>query len=153
MIIDGDWQLCAMANSTLNWGTAPYPNIFGTKAVWGAEEILTIPKNSNAAKKKAAETFVKWINDNASDWAANGQLPVNKAALEKAKSMVGAQAFIDEMSYTHMLPANPKSVKVFTSAAPSPILTASQDAVLNDKDATSISKQLESDLNAILAKN
>jgi multiple sugar transport system substrate-binding protein len=152
MMIDGNWQLSALASSSLNWATTPYPNVFGQKGVWGASEVLTVPlrKTANAAKKKAAETFIKWISDNSVDWAQSGQLPANKAALEKAKSLVGRQAFIDELSYVHFLPANTKSTQLFSSVAPSPIRTASDDAMLNDKDPTAIANQMETDMNAIL---
>jgi multiple sugar transport system substrate-binding protein len=152
MIIDGNWQLSAMASSNMNWATAEYPNIFGTKAVWGASEALTIPlsKSGDTSKNKAAETFIKWISDNSIDWAQSGQLPANKVALEKAKTLVGRQAFANELSYTFFLPANPKSTQLFSSAAPSPILTAAQNAVLNNKDATEIAKQLKLDMDAVL---
>lgn len=154
MIVDGNWQLSGLTSVTFNWDTAEYPQIFGQKAVWGASEVLTIPliKNIDTNKKAATQAFIKWMSANSADWAQSGQLPANKAALESTKSLKGRTAFINELDYTHFLPANPKSTQVFSSASPSPILTAAQNAVLNDVDPAQIVKQLESDINAVLKK-
>lgn len=152
MIVDGNWQLSGLNETNFEWDTAEYPQIFEKQAVWGASEVLTMPliKNEDNNRKAAAQTFVRWLSDNSADWAQSGQLPANKAALESTKSLKGRTAFINELGYTYFLPAHPKSTQVFSSAAPSPILTAAQDAVLNNKDAKQITKTLEKDINAVL---
>jgi multiple sugar transport system substrate-binding protein len=151
MVIDGNWQLSGFSSVKFDWGTAEYPQIFQQKAVWGASELLALPKNKDAAKQKAAQTFVKWLSDNSAKWAESGQIPANLAAQKAATKLKGIDAYNAELSYVKFLPANPKSVKLFSSAAPSPILTAAQSATLNNKNANDIVKQLETDMNKVLA--
>jgi multiple sugar transport system substrate-binding protein len=152
MMIDGGWQLCALASSTISWDVAPYPQIFGQKGVWGAASQINIPLNSNrsAAELQATETFVKWLSNDSADWALSGHLPANEAAVKAASSLIGRQAFISELSYAHFLPAYTKSTQLFSSVAPSPILTASQEAVLNDQDPKTIVSELQSSMNSIM---
>jgi len=151
MVVDGNWQLSGFSSVKFDWDTAEYPQIFDQKAVWGASEILTMPKSKDAAKQKAAQTFVKWLSDNSAKWAESGQIPANLAAQKAAKKLKGIDAYTAELSYVKFLPANPKAVKLFSSAAPSPILTAAQSATLNNKNANDIVKQLETDMNKVLA--
>lgn len=151
MVIDGNWQLSGLSSVTFDWDTAEYPQIFDQKAVWGASELLAMPKNKDAAKQKAAATFVKWLSDNSAKWAASGQIPANLAAQKAATKLKGIDAYTAELDYVKFLPANPKAVKIFSSAAPSPILTAAQSATLNNKNADEITKQLETDINKVLA--
>ena len=151
MIIDGNWQLSGLSSVKFAWNTAPYPQIFGQKAVWGASEMLTFPKNKDANKVKAAQTFVKWLSDNSAQWALSGQIPANVNAQKEATKLQGIDAYNSELDYVKFLPANKKSVKVFSSSAPSPILTAAQNAMLNHKDPAEVTKQLESDINKVLA--
>lgn len=154
MIVDGNWQLAGLETSDVKWATSTYPKIFDKQANWGASEALTFPLNekADASKKQAAAEFVKWLANNSGDWAKSGQLPANKAALEAAKSMPGREAFIAELDTTVFIPAHPKATKIFSSAAPSPILTAAQDAVLNNKNPAEIAKQLKKDIDAVLAQ-
>ncbi len=151
MVIDGNWQLSGFSAVKFDWDTAEYPQIFDQKAVWGASELLALPKSKDAAKQKAAQTFVKWLSDNSAKWAESGQIPANLAAQKAATKLKGIDAYNAELSYVKFLPANPKAVKLFSSAAPSPILTAAQGTTLNNKNADEIVKQLESDMNKILA--
>ncbi len=154
MIIDGNWQLAGLETADVKWATAVYPQIFEEKAVWGASDILTIPlsKNPDAAKTAAAGAFVKWMAENAEEWAESGQLPANKAAFETSKTMPGRQAFIDEIEYTKFLSPHPLATQIFSSSAPSPILTAAQSAVLNNNDVKDIIPQFEKDINAVLGQ-
>ena len=152
MVIDGNWQLSGVDSAAkFDWDTAAYPQIFSEKAVWGASELLAIPNNKDADKVKAAQTFVKWLSDNSAEWALSGQIPANVKAQQAATKIKGIEAYNSELDYVKFLPAHKKSVKVFSSAAPSPILTAAQNAMLNDKDPAEITKQLESDINKVLA--
>ncbi len=151
MVVDGNWQLSGLSSVKFAWDTAAYPRIFDQKAVWGASEMLTIPKNKDANKVKAAQTFIKWLSDNSAQWALSGQIPANLKALKLSTKMQGMDAYTSELDYVKFLPANKKSVKVFSSSAPSPILTAAQNAMLNHKNPAEITKQLENDINKILA--
>lgn len=152
MVIDGNWQLSGVDSAAkFDWDTAAYPQIFSEKAVWGASELLAIPNNKDADKVKAAQAFIKWLSDNSAEWALSGQIPANVKAQQAATKIKGIEAYNSELDYVKFLPAHKKSVKVFSSAAPSPILTAAQNAMLNDKDPAEITKQLESDINKVLA--
>ncbi|MEV5029361.1 ABC transporter substrate-binding protein [Paenibacillus sp. LPE1-1-1.1] len=153
MIFDGPWQMPKLEASGLQWGSAPYPQVFDKKAAWGAAEVLTFPvnKKGSAEEKEASISFVKWLDANSADWAKSGQLPSNNAGMESAKGLVGREAFIASLDNAVLLPAHPQSAQLFSSTAPSPILTAAQDAILNNKDPHEISKQLMKDMNAILA--
>lgn len=153
MVVDGNWQLSGMSSVKFDWDTAEYPQIFEQKAVWGASELLAFPKNKDAEKQKAAATFVKWLSDNSAKWAESGQIPANINAQKAAPKLKGIDAYEAELDYVKFLPAHPKAVKIFSSVAPSPILTAAQSAVLNDKNPDEIVKQLEKDINNILAGN
>ena len=150
MIIDGNWQLSGLSSVGFNWDTAEYPQIFDQKAVWGASELLAIPKLKDAEKQAAAKTFITWLSDNSAKWALSGQIPANLKAKQASEKLKGIDAFNAELSYVKFLPAHPKAVKIFSSAAPSPILTAAQDTTLNNKNASTIVKQLETDINNVL---
>ena len=64
----------------------------------------------------------------------------------------GIDAYIAELDYVKFLPAHPQATKIFSSAAPSPILTFAQDMVLNNKPDSTIVPKLQDDINAILKK-
>ncbi|MUG70157.1 ABC transporter substrate-binding protein [Paenibacillus validus] len=154
MIVDGPWQMPKLEASGIQWGSAPYPKVFDKQAAWGAAEVLTFPVNSKASaeEKAAAVEFVKWLDKNSGDWAKSGQLPSSNAGMEVAKKMPGRDAFVNSLNNAVLLPAHPKAAQLFSSTAPSPILTAAQDAVLNNKDPLEIVKKLQKDMDALLAE-
>jgi multiple sugar transport system substrate-binding protein len=153
MIIDGPWQMPTLEASNIKWASAPYPKVFDKQVAWGAEEVLTFPAKPKPDPKKqqAAAEFVQWLEQNSGDWAKSGQLPASKAGMEAAQKMYGRDAFIASLNNAVLLPPNPKAAQLFSSTAPSPILTAAQDAVLNNKNPLDIAKQLKKDMDAILA--
>jgi multiple sugar transport system substrate-binding protein len=150
MAVDGNWQLSGLGDVPFKWDTAEYPQIFSQKAVWGASELLTLPRTGDSKQQGAAKDFVGWLAENSADWAASGQIPANKKAFDSATKIPGIDAYIKELDYVKFLPASPKATKIFSSSAPSPILTFAQDAVLNDKPSAEITKRFESDINAAL---
>lgn len=153
MFVDGPWQTPKLEASSIKWSSAPYPKVFDKQAAWGAAEILTFPVNEKGDpnKKAAAIEFAKWIDKNSSGWAKSGQLPSNNIGMEAAKKMAGREAFVSSLGNAVLLPAHPKAAQLFSSTAPSPILTAAQDAVLNNKNPLDIAKQLKKDMDPILA--
>lgn len=155
MIIDGNWQLSGLSEVPFEWDTAAYPQIFEEKAVWGASELLAFPasKNPDENKQAAAQIFVKWLSENSEEWALSGQIPANLEAQKKSEKLKGIDAYYEELEYTKFLPANPLSVSLFSSKAPSPILTMAQDATLNNKEAADIVSQFEKDLNDVMKNN
>jgi len=154
MIVDGNWQIAGLESTNLNWDTAQYPKVFNSGKMWGASEILTFPLNEKAddAKKQAAGEFVKWLSANSAEWAKSGQLPALKSALDSAKTLKGRDAFYKELDNVTFIPAHPMATQIFSSTAPSPILTAAQDIVLNDKDPKAVVKKLIEDMNSLLSQ-
>lgn len=153
-IVDGNWQISGLEATALNWDTAQYPKIFGNNKMWGAAEVVTFPINekADASRKQAAAEFVKWLSANSASWGESGQLPALKSALETVKSLKGRDAYIKELENVTFIPAHPMATQLFSSAAPSPILTAAQDTVLNNKDTKEVAKQLVKEINALLAQ-
>ncbi|WP_270168069.1 ABC transporter substrate-binding protein [Paenibacillus sp. SYP-B4298] len=154
MIVDGPWQMPKLEASTIDWASAPYPKVFDKAAAWGAAEVLTFPVNKKATEeeKAAAVEFVKWLDRNSGAWAKSGQLPSSNAGMEAAKALPGREAFISSLDNAVLLPAHPKATQLFSSTAPSPILTAAQDAVLNNKDPLEVARELKKSMDAILAE-
>lgn len=154
MIIDGCWQISGLESTNLNWDTAEYPKIFNNSKVWGSSEVVTLPLNKNAddSKKAAAAEFVKWLSNNSASWGESGQLPALKSAFETVKELKGRQALINDLDNVVFIPAHPLATQIFSSTAPSPILTAAQDTVLNKKDTGEVVKKLIQDMNSLLAQ-
>lgn len=154
MFIDGPWQMPKLEDSDIKWASAPYPQVFDQPAAWGAAEILTFPlkKSGDSAKLEAAAEFVKWLDDNSGEWAKSGQLPSSNSGMEFAKTLEGREAFIDSLDHSYLLPSHPKAAQIFSSTAPSPILTAAQDAILNNKDPLQIAKQLKKEMDSLLSE-
>ncbi len=155
MLIDGPWQIPAMQNQAgLKWGTFPFPQVFKDKAVWGSGHVLTIPKQSDAKREAAAESFVAWIVQNSGEWGGSGNLPALNTARDSAdfKALPGRAGFIAEMPYEVMLPAIPAEAQVFSAAATSPIVVASQTILVQDKDIPSAVDAMNQAMNALLAK-
>ncbi|TCL64253.1 carbohydrate ABC transporter substrate-binding protein (CUT1 family) [Hydrogenispora ethanolica] len=153
MLIDGPWQLPVLEKSNLKFGVAPYPQIFQKKAVWAAAHILTFPvnKKADASRKAAAVQFVKWLSDNSAEWAKSGNIPSKMSTIAETKKLPGREAFINMMSYAHFLPPLPKAAQVFSSVAPSPILTAAQDTLFNNKKPLDIVAQMKKEMDSILS--
>jgi multiple sugar transport system substrate-binding protein len=62
------------------------PSLYGKEAVWSDSHTWVLPKQPkpDAAKQKAALTFLKFLNDNNLQWARTGHLPVRASVLESA---------------------------------------------------------------------
>ncbi len=153
-IVDGNWQISGLEATNLNWDSAVYPTVFNNGKMWGASEGFIFPKNEKAddARKAAVSEFVKWLSNNSASWGESGQLPALKSALDTVKDKKGRAAFIEELDKVTFIPAHPMATQLFSSAAPSPILTAAQDTVLNDKDTKEVAKKLVEEMNALLAQ-
>jgi len=154
MFIDGPWQLGKLISSPVKWTSNMYPKIFDKEAMWGAAEILTFPnkQKSDPAKQKAIADFVRWLSANSVLWAASGQLPASKTGMEAAKNLPGRAAFIASLDYMKLLPPHPKAVMLFSSVAPSPVMTMAQDTSINNKVPIDIVRQLVKDFDAILSE-
>jgi len=154
MLIDGPWEIPAMQKQAgLNWGTFPFPQVFQNKAVWGSGHVLTIPKQSDGNREKAAETFVAWIVKNSAAWGASGNLPALNAAREGTAftSLPGRAGFVAEMPYEVMLPAIPAEAQVFSAAKTSPIVVAAQAILVQDQPIESTMQTMFQAMNRLLS--
>ena len=155
MLIDGPWQIPAMQKQAgLKWGTFPYPQVFQNKAVWGSGHVLTIPKQADANRTKAAETFVAWIVNHSMAWGNSGNLPALNAARESAAftSLPGRAGFIAEMPYVAMLPAIPAATEVFSAAKTSAIVVASQAILIQDQPVEATMQTMFQAMNRLLGR-
>jgi ABC-type sugar transport system, periplasmic component len=152
MFIDGPWQIGKLVTSSVKWESARYPKVFDKDAAWGAAEIFTFPnkQKSDSAKQKAVADFVRWMMANSALWGQSGQLPASKAGMDASKNLPGRAAFLASLDAERLLPPHPQAVKLFSSVAPSPIMTMAQDMMLNDKAPADIVKQLTKDLDEVL---
>jgi multiple sugar transport system substrate-binding protein len=152
MFIDGPWQIGKLASSSVKWESARYPKVFEKDAVWGAAEIFTFPNKQKVdpAKQKAIADFMRWMSANSILWAQSGQLPASKVGMEAAKKLPGREAFIASLEAERLLPPHPLAISLFSSVAPSPIMTMAQDTVLNNKAPIDIVHQLKKDFDTIL---
>lgn len=103
---NGVWQTTNDAFSDLKWKAVPVPQIGDQKAVWSSSTHWVFPANRGQSKNEtaAAATFVKWMNDHSSGWAATGELPgSNKVrnAPELLQKYPNLKAFMEELPYAH----------------------------------------------------
>jgi len=122
MAVDGNWQLSGFSDVKFKWDTAPYPQIGAQKAVWGAAEVITIPKQTKKDEKKAAavKDFLTWLAQNSADWAKSGQIPANKASYNSMTKLPGIDAYIAELDYVKFLPAHPPGHEDLLQRGPQP---------------------------------
>ncbi len=153
MLIDGPWEIPGLDKvADLKYETAPFPQVFQHPGVWGANTLLTFPVKAKSPKQQAALTFVKWLTNNSAAWAQCGMIPAKLATLSEIKNLPHREAFISETNYVYFLPPLPKAIQVFSSVAPSPILTASQNILLNNKPVEEVVSQMKKDIDMVLDK-
>lgn len=66
---------------------APFPQLFGTPAVWANNHTWVMPKQANPdpAKIEAAGRFLKYLNDNEVQWTRTCHLTVRKSVLSSSE--------------------------------------------------------------------
>jgi multiple sugar transport system substrate-binding protein len=156
MLADGPWQIPAMqAQSGLKWGTFPMPQVFAKPAAWGSGHVLTIPVQDDKAREAAAEEVVTWIVQHSATWGSSGNIPALNSARESTDftSLPGRTGFVKSLPYEVMLPAIPAEAQVFSSAATSPIVVASQQIVIEDKPIEPAMQTMNQSIDSILASS
>ncbi|MEH7438061.1 ABC transporter substrate-binding protein [Neobacillus drentensis] len=153
MVIDGPWQLPGLeTQDKIKWATAPFFQVYDEPGVWGSGHILTFPVEKDAKKREAALKLAKWLSDHSEDWAKSGNIPTKLAVQDKIKDMPGRQAFIDSIPNVKMLPNIAKTQQLFSAVAPSPIITATQSIMLENKKPEDVMKDMTDGMNAILSQ-
>ncbi|RKI54189.1 extracellular solute-binding protein [Corallococcus sp. AB049A] len=93
VLVNGTWGVDTYAAqaATAKSGLKSYvvrdmPSLYGREAVWSDSHTWVMPKQPkpDAAKQKAALTFLKFLNDNSLQWARTGHLPVRVSVLQSA---------------------------------------------------------------------
>lgn len=138
IIFDGPWWVPGMgAVQGLNFAVAPFPKIFGKRAVWANSHGLCLPvqKNADPKKREAALRLLKFISDNSIEWAKGGQIPVRKSVVESPefKAMALLKPFMDSIPDAVYLPKLEKGSFIFASNANTPMMIAMQEVMLNQK--------------------
>lgn len=154
MLIDGPWQIPAMEKQAgLRWGTFPFPQAFAKKAVWGSGHSLTVPKQQDAKRTQAAKDLAQWIVQNSAAWGGSGNLPALNTARENAafKALPGRAGFLASLPYEVMLPGIPRTAQVFSAAATSPIVVASQSILVQGKPVAASQATMRQSMGAVLA--
>jgi len=152
MFIDGPWQMATLAGTDLDWGTTPYPVVFGHQSAWGNSHIFTFPvSNASPAQQEAMRVFITWMSENSGGWAHAGHIPANIVGSEYAATLFGRGAFIDSMENMYILPASPRSAELFGSSAISPFPLAAQSLLLDGEDPAVVVENLRNEMNSILA--
>jgi multiple sugar transport system substrate-binding protein len=94
VLMNGTWGVDTYEAQTKDPKTAlkkyvvrDIPNIYGKDAVWSDSHMWVLPKQAkpDAAKQKAALSFLKFLNDNNFQWARTGHLPVRASVLKSAE--------------------------------------------------------------------
>ena len=137
----------------LHWGTFPFPQAFAKKAVWGSGHSLTVPKQQDAKRTQAAKDLAQWIVQNSGAWGASGNLPALNVARDNAafKALPGRAGFLASLPYEVMLPGIPRTAQVFSAAATSPIVVASQSILVQGKPVAGAQTTMRQSMGAVLA--
>lgn len=130
---NGVWQTTNSALTKVDWTAAAVPQIGTQKAVWSSSTHWMFMNNKGQDKNKtaAAATFVKWMNDHSSGWAATGELPAKNTVRNDPKLLKAypdLKPFLDELSYAHYETSAPGITN-----AEATITTAVNEAVLGKK--------------------
>lgn len=151
MMIDGPWQIPGMEKTpNLKWSTTRFPQVFEKDASWGSDHILTVPVQKEAKRQAAAAKLATWIAKNGDQWAKAGHIPSLKTATEKAKAMPGRGAFMDQLETEVQLPVTLKQSQLFSSAATSHIVVASQAILVANKPIADSLKAMRQGIDQVL---
>ncbi|NOK37510.1 extracellular solute-binding protein [Corallococcus exercitus] len=94
VLVNGTWgvdtyaaQAATGKSGLKNYVVRDMPSLYGREAVWSDSHTWVMPKQPkpDAAKQKAALTFLKFLNDNSLQWARTGHLPVRVSVLQSAQ--------------------------------------------------------------------
>ena len=109
--INGGWSTSTFEKNkdTLDFGVAPFPQVFDKPGVWGESHTLVLPvqKNADPAKQLAAVKFADWLTDNGAMWAQAGHVPIKPAIMEteEFKALPYRSVYADSANYAFDIPA------------------------------------------------
>jgi len=83
--MDGIWSSTGMNDvAGLDWGEMFLPIAGQSGKVWATSHNLALmtQPNEDESRRQAAMTFIKYVSDNSSTWAAGGEIPVRLSVLQ-----------------------------------------------------------------------
>jgi multiple sugar transport system substrate-binding protein len=104
MIWNGIWQVPNLTGTAVSFksGFGPPPQIGDQPAIWGGGPLFALPihkKGNDQCKDAAAALFIKYVEDNAVEWAKAGNIPASNKARQTAEFKALPQAaFADAMT-------------------------------------------------------
>jgi multiple sugar transport system substrate-binding protein len=103
MIWNGIWQVPNVTGTAVSFksGFGPPPQIGDKPAIWGGGPLFAMAQHKSGAdqcKDAGAALFIKYVEDNAVEWAKAGNIPAsNKARASAAFKALPQASFADAM--------------------------------------------------------
>ena len=110
MALEGIYMLADLEKQTdLDWGAAPAPVLGGAPAVWASAHILCLRAGLDPETRAAAWRLMRFLSDNALDWAVGGQVPVRFSQIESERfqAMYAQAAFARQLEQIAFVPPVP----------------------------------------------
>lgn len=136
---NGIWQINDLkAQSKIEWGVAPVPQIGSEKGVWGNSHQFVQLRQIKADQNKldASRYFINWVSQRSAEWATSGKIPAKKSVAESAefKDLKEEYALAPEAEYVHFPPAVPgigdALAELYTAVNSAVLLKATPQAAL-----------------------
>jgi multiple sugar transport system substrate-binding protein len=109
---DGIWQINDLKATApnLKWSLAPIPKVFNAPASWANSHqfVMLAQRSPDPDRQQASKTFIKWMVENSSQWAAAGMIPAYNPARNSAEfKNMPQSALTDQIENFHYLPSIP----------------------------------------------
>jgi multiple sugar transport system substrate-binding protein len=109
---DGIWQINDLTATApkLKWSLAPIPTVFGRPASWANSHQLVMlsHRTPDPNAQQASKTFIKWMVEHSSEWAAAGMIPAYNPARDSAEFKSTPQSVLaPQINNFHYMPSIP----------------------------------------------
>jgi len=109
---DGIWQINDLKTTApnLKWSIAPIPTVFDRPASWANSHQLVMlsHRDPDPNAQQASKTFIKWMVEHSSEWAAAGMIPAYNPARNSAEFKSTPQSVLaPQINNFHYLPSIP----------------------------------------------
>lgn len=158
MVIEGPWFIPTLAETSIEYETCKFPQIFDNYAVWANSHALAIPAFSASGERlEAAKTLLRYLVENSIMWSTGGQIPANYNVVESEEYKALPEykhfkTFIDEAPYVVYEPLIPKTAELGADNQLSPVLNAVYVPVRGDGTAADALNEAAALTDAILAE-
>ncbi len=110
MVFEGVWMLADLRRqSDMDYGFAPLPTLGEAPATWTGAHTLCLRDGLSGKELDAAWRFVRFLSENALDWAEGGQIPARQSQLEseRFRAMEAQRTFASQMPHIVFSPRVP----------------------------------------------